>query len=156
MLGETVYAGARIMFRRDSIESELCAAVHRFLVLGRADGNVVGIAIVVGAIEMRKRRHRKQQARREGVNPTECRKNIALALNIANTRRSLVRSIGDLVIVSACRNNEPQLIGGVKIEDQRSEAAEPPNAIMQHLRPGRLQPVVTSISRDAAEPGEAF
>src|SRR5260370_1177648 len=60
--------------------------------------------------------------------------------------------VRNLVVVTGQRSDEAKLVRGIDVEDQRAESAQPPHAIMQNLRAGRLQPIVGTVAVNAAKP----
>jgi len=89
------------------------------------------------------------------MRPSEIRQRVALPLDVANARGNCVRVVRDLVVVAPRRHNEAELIRRVPIKNQRAEAAQTPNAVVQHVRARRLQAVIAAIPVHAAKVSES-
>ena len=65
------------------------------------------------------------------------------------------RVVRNLVVILAQRSHEAQLVGGIDVENQGSEAAEAVFRVVNDLRDGRLNAEIAAISIDAGIVGEA-
>src|ERR1035441_4205415 len=115
-----------------------------------------GIAIVVGAIVVIERGYREQPAGPGSMHPREISQGIPFALHIADTCRLGIGIVGNLIVVAPHRRDKTELIVGVAIVDQRAHAAQPPNSVMQNIRPRRFQAVIAPVAIDAREISELF
>src|SRR5580704_12877929 len=110
--------------------------------------------MVVGAVEVIKRRNREQRIRIECVNPRESRVAIGFALAIAQAiagKDAVPDGVGigvdgNLVIVLPEGADDAKLITGIRVEDERTESAVAIGGIVDRLRDGGLQPVVAAIA----------
>ena len=96
----------------------------------------------------------EQQAGLERVHPGETCQRVALSLDVADAGRFGVRVIGNLIIVPAKRRDEPELVVGVAIVDERPHSSEPPHAVVQDIRTRSFQPIVASVAVDTGKIGE--
>src|ERR1019366_4751837 len=90
------------------------------------------------------------------MRPGECRDRVPLQFHIANAGGLGIGIVGDLKVIAAQGSYEAQLIIGVAIIDQAAGTAESPDAVVQHVRSGRLQSVVTAIAVEASEVSESL
>ena len=63
--------------------------------------------------------------------------------------------VGDLVIVAAEGGDEAELVGGIDVVDEVSEAADAVDGIVHDLGNGRLQSEIAAVAVDAGVIGEA-
>src|SRR5579864_3719102 len=116
---------------------------------------------------MTKRRDRQQDLRIESVYPGEIYDGIGFTITITKTQAGVLRHksvssdrcildvvrigiIRNLVVISAQRSHQPQLVRGIHIEDQRPEASIAIFRIVDHLRNRRLNAEIAAISIHAA------
>ncbi len=94
VLPEGVHAGARIVAGSHRAQDHLGAGVLGGSVLGGADRNVVGIAVVIRQVVMVEGRDGQERGGPDGMGPGEGDQGVALALDIVNPRmpRPLGRS----------------------------------------------------------------
>ena len=66
------------------------------------------------------------------------------------------RIVRDLEVVAAKRSHQAKLVGGIDVENERAEAAEAVDGVVDDLGNGRLQAEIAAVAVDAGIVGEAF
>ena len=151
-------------------EGGLAADVGGGAVFRGGDGNVIGIAGVVAAVVVVEGRDRGKKMGIKGVQPGEQDADIGLGLGIAKIQAGKspvscpidtvldvvgIGIVGDLVIVAAVGGDEAELVGGIDIVNEVSEAADAVDGIVHDLGNGRLQSEIAAVAVDAGVIGEA-
>src|ERR1700722_17363351 len=171
LLVEAVQARLEIIFRDVCAKAHLAAGIRRSAMLSSHDW-VGERAVIVGAIVMIEGRYSQQRFRIERVNPGEVHQCIGFMIAVAliearvlpgqlavdkavfNVERK--RVVRNLVVVLTQRCNEAQLIRGIDVKNQRSEAAVAIGCVVYDLRHRSLNSQIAAIAVDAGVIGEPF
>src|SRR3954465_9871161 len=118
MLVEGVDASGEVVWSRGEVQVSLCSRVVRCLVPGGCNREVKSGRVVVRLIEVIERRDFKGGIRREGPDPVEDGKRVALALGIAKAVRVVVvRRLLPVIGIGVVRNLE-EIIAELGIEPE--------------------------------------
>src|SRR6516164_1064061 len=90
------------------------------------------------------------------MQPRQIDESVALVLDIVDAGSLLIRGVRHLVMVSAHRRDQAQLIGSGPVEDQRAVSAESRAQVVNDMPGRRLEPEIRAVARQASQPGEAF
>src|SRR5579864_482597 len=139
----------------------------------RGNRHVIQRAVEVGAVVVVERRDGEQSFGVESVYPGKIRESVAFMLAVTESNAGVlgreviprtrcvleivrVGVVRDLVVVLPQRGHEAQLVGRVKVEDQRAEAAVTVRSVMYDLSNGWLQAQITPVPVHAGIVGETL
>src|SRR5208337_1022002 len=138
-------------------------------VLRGSDGNVVGVAGVVAAVVVVEGRNRGHEMGIESVQPGEEDAGIGFVLAVAQTDAGSVLAAGGIVfdvagerivrnleIIAAEGRHKAQLVRGINVIDERTEAADAVHGVVHHLWNRRLQAEIAAVAGEAGVVGKAL
>src|SRR6185437_12243802 len=153
-LGESINPCPEIVPPPDVGDGPLPPGIVGSSVVG-GTGHIERSAHVCGAVEMIEGRDGEQGVGAESVNPREDSEGILLVLPVAYAGGLLTGGVWHLIVVGAGSADEAQLVGGVRVENQRRESAASAVHIVQDVRRRGFKPEVTAVAVQTGVVGKA-